>query len=384
MSGGFFTSVVPDDGHEPPDIDINVAHQARVYDYWLGGKDNFAADRAVGDRALQANPDLAVAARVNRAFLGRAVRFLAEAGIRQFLDIGRKDDTPMSDGFFKSAVPDDRRPPDIDTSVAHQARVYDYLLGGKDNFAADRAVGEKIRQAQPNAAVGVRANRAFLGRAVRFLAEAGIRQFLDIGTGIPSVDNTHEVAQGVAPESRVVYVDNDPIVLAHARALLTSAPEGRTAYLDADANDPDTILARAAGTLDFSQPIAITLLSILQVIKDPYALTSRLVDAVPPGSYLAISIPASDIQPEAQAEVIRRVASDVPDVTITFRGHAEVTRFFDGLELLEPGVVPVNHWRPGPDGPDPAGELRAYAAIGRKQAETPAPASAVGGTTPSA
>jgi hypothetical protein len=165
----------------------------------------------------------------------------------------------------------------------------------------------------------------------------------------------------------VVYVDNDPIVLAHARALLTSAPEGQTAYLDADANDLDTILARAAGTLDFSRPIAITLLFILQVIKDPYALTSRLLDAVPPGSYLVISIPASDIQAEAQAEMIRRLAKDVPDVTITFRGHVEVTRFFDGLELLEPGVIPVNYWRPGPGGPDPVRELPAYAAVGRKR-----------------
>jgi hypothetical protein len=169
-------------------------------------------------------------------------------------------------------------------------------FGGKDNFAADREVGDKVLQAYPDSAVGSRANRAFLGRAVRFLAgEAGVRQFLDVGTGIPSANNTHEVAQGVAPESRVVYVDNDPIVLAHARALLTSTPEGQTAYLDADANDPDTILARAAGTLDFSRPIAITLLAILHAIEDPYALTSRLVDAVPPGSYLAISILASDI-----------------------------------------------------------------------------------------
>jgi trans-aconitate methyltransferase len=274
----------------------------------------------------------------------------------------------MPDGFFTSAIPDDgREPPDIDISVAHQARVYDYLLGGKDNFAADREVGEKILQASPDLVVVNRANRAFLGRAVRFMAEAGIRQFLDIGTGIPSANNTHEVAQGVAPESRIVYVDNDPIVLAHARALLTSAPEGQTAYLDADANDPDTILAKAAGTLDFSQPVAITLLFVLQVIKDPYALTSRLLRAVPPGSYLAISIPASDIQPAAQAEMIRRLAKDVPDVTITFRGHAEVARFFDGLELLEPGVVPVNHWRPGPGGPDPARKLPAYAAVGRKR-----------------
>jgi trans-aconitate methyltransferase len=275
----------------------------------------------------------------------------------------------MSDGFFKSAVPDDdHQPPDIDTSVAHQARVYNYLLGGKDNFAADREAGDMALQVNPDLAVAARANRAFLGRAVRFLAaEAGIRQFLDIGTGIPSADNTHEVAQGVAPQSRVVYVDNDPIVLAHARALLTSAPEGRTAYLDADANDPDTILERAAGALDFSQPVAIMLLSVLQVIKDPYALTSRLLHAVLPGSYLAISVPASDIQPEAQTEVTRRLVNDVPGITITLYSHAEVTRFFDGLELLEPGVVPVNYWRPGPAGPDPARELPAYAAVGRKR-----------------
>jgi trans-aconitate methyltransferase len=274
----------------------------------------------------------------------------------------------MSDGFFTSAAPDDYQPPDIDISVAHQARVYDYWLGGKDNFAADREVGDRILQASPDLAVTARANRAFLGQAVRFLAaEAGIRQFLDIGTGIPSADNTHEVAQGVTPEARVVYVDNDPIVLAHARALLTSAPEGKTAYLDADANDPDTILARAAGTLDFSQPVAITLLMILHVIKDPYAVTSRLLRAVPAGSYLAISIPASDIQPEAQAEVIHRLAKDVPDATVTFRGRAEMARFFDDLELLDPGVVPVNYWRPGPGGPDPAGELPAYAAVGRKR-----------------
>jgi trans-aconitate methyltransferase len=275
----------------------------------------------------------------------------------------------MSDGFFKSAFPDDDyQPPVIDTSVAHQARVYDYWLGGKDNFAADREAGDKAVQAYPDVVVGARANRAFLGRAVRFLAaEAGIRQFLDIGTGIPSANNTHEVAQRVAPESRVVYVDNDPIVLAHARALLTSAPEGQTAYLDADANDPDTILAQAAGTLDFTRPVAITLLLILQVIKDPYELTSRLLDAVPPGSYLAISIPASDIQPEALAELVRRVNKGIPGITATLRSHAEVTRFFDGLELLEPGVVPVNYWRPGPGGPDPEGELAAYAAVGRKR-----------------
>jgi hypothetical protein len=275
----------------------------------------------------------------------------------------------MSDGFFTSVVPDDdHEPPDIDISVAHQARVYNYLLGGKDHFAADREVGDKAIQVYPDLRVAARVNRAFLGRAVRFLAaEAGIRQFLDIGTGIPSANNTHEVAQGVAPESRVVYADNDPIVLAHARALLTSAPEGQTAYLDADANDPDTILARAAETLDFSRPVAIMLLLILHVIEDPYALTSRLIGAVPAGSYLTISIPASDIQPETEAEVTRRLNEGLPGVTSTFRSHAEVTRFFDGLELLEPGVVPMNYWRPGPGGPDPAGAIPGYAAVGRKR-----------------
>jgi hypothetical protein len=278
-------------------------------------------------------------------------------------------------GGFTSAAPGDAHPvtdtghqvPEIDMTVAHQARVYDYLLGGKDHFSADREVGDRIRKANPDLVLTNRANRAFLGRAVRFLAaEAGIRQFLDIGTGIPSADNTHEVAQRIAPESRVVYADNDPIVLAHARALLASAPEGRTAYLDADANDPDVILERAAATLDFSRPVAITMLLILQVTRDPYAVTSSLMSAVPPGSYLAVSIPASDIQPRAQAEMVRRLARDVPDVTITFRSHAEVTRLFNGLELIPPGVVPVNHWRPGPGGPAPDRKLPAYAAVGRK------------------
>jgi SAM-dependent methyltransferase len=262
---------------------------------------------------------------------------------------------------------DGRQWPKIDISVAHQARVYDYLIGGKDHFAADREVGQKILRANPDAAVGSRANRAFLGRAVRFLAaEAGIRQFLDIGTGIPTASNTHEVAQAVAPESRVVYVDNDPIVLAHARALLVSAPEGRTAYLNADARDPETILAQAAATLDFTQPVAVMLLSILHALEDPGTLTSRLLDAVAPGSYLAISVPASDIQAEAQAEWARNIASDFPGATIALCSQAEVTRFFDGLELLEPGVVPVNLWRPRPGGPHPARELPNWGAVGRK------------------
>jgi hypothetical protein len=267
---------------------------------------------------------------------------------------------------FTGFGPDDV-PPEIDTTVAHSARVYDFILGGKDNFEADRQAAAAIMEANPHLATAMRGNRALMQRMTRFLAHAGVRQFLDIGTGLPTSPNVHEIAQAIEPTSRVVYVDNDPIVLAHARALLTSAPEGRTAYLDADANDPDTILARAAETLDFSQPVAITLLAILHAIENPYALTSRLVDAVPPGSYLAISILASDIQQEAQAEMTRRLNAGLPGITVTARSRAEVTRFFDGMELLEPGVVPPNYWRPGPGGPDPARELPSYAALGRKR-----------------
>jgi trans-aconitate methyltransferase len=270
----------------------------------------------------------------------------------------------MSGGFFKGALPE---PPRIDVTVAHQARVYDYTLGGKDNFPADREAAEKAIRANPDVVATARANRAFLGRAVRYLAaEAGIRQFLDIGTGIPSAGNTHEVAQDVAPESRVVYVDNDPIVLAHARALLTSAPGGETDYLDADARDPDTILARAAETLDFKQPVAIMMLLILHVLEAPYTVTSRLLDAAPPGSYLAVSVPANDIQAEASAAAARRVNEDIPGV-FNLLSHAEVARFFDGLELLEPGVVPANHWRPGPGGPDPVRDLPCHVGVARKR-----------------
>jgi trans-aconitate methyltransferase len=279
-----------------------------------------------------------------------------------------KEGVPMSGGFFKSGSPGDGYElPYIDITVAHQARVYDYTLGGKDNFAADREAAEKAMQASPDVAATARANRAFLGRAVRYLAaEAGIRQFLDIGTGIPSAGNTHEVAQGAAPESRVVYVDNDPIVLAHARALLTPAPGGETAYLDADARDPEAILARAAETLDFSRPVAIMMLLILHVIDDPYAITSRLLDAVPAGSYLTVSVPASDIQPEASAAAARQVSEDVPG-TFNLLSRTEVARLFDGLELLEPGVVPANHWRPGPGGPEPTRHLPCHVGVGRKR-----------------
>ena len=241
--------------------------------------------------------------------------------------------------------------PDFDTSVPHVARVYDYWLGGKDNFAADRAMGERTLQAYPNLVYSVRANRAFLARTVRFLANQGIRQFLDIGTGIPTANNTHEVAQGAAPESRIVYVDNDPIVLSHAKALLKSTPEGACAYLDADLRDPDTILAGAANTLDFARPVAVMLIAVMHFIGDDAeasAIMNRLMAACVPGSYVALSHAASDIDAAQMAEMIRRLNESTAEKT-TLRDRAGVTRLFDGLELVEPGVIRAAEWRPDTD-----------------------------------
>jgi hypothetical protein len=240
-------------------------------------------------------------------------------------------------------------PMPFDTSVAHVARVYNYWLGGKDNFAADRAAGDASIRAFPNIGLSARSNRAFLARAVGYLAgEAGIRQFLDIGTGIPSANNTHQVAQSVAPDSRVVYVDNDPVVLSHARALLASAPEGATEYIDADLRDPGQILDGAAQLLDFDRPVAVMLMAILQHIDDgddPYQIVGTLMDAVPPGSYLAISHPASDIDAEAMARMAVALNQMMAE-KVTFRGHAAAARFFARLELVEPGVVQASKWRP--------------------------------------
>jgi len=261
-----------------------------------------------------------------------------------------------SDGTPGTAEPHEGIPPtghgaalSIDTSVAHVARVYDYWLGGKDNFAADRRAGEQAIQAYPDIVYSVRANRAFLARTVRYLAkDAGIRQFLDIGTGIPTANNTHEVAQSATPGSNVVYVDNDPVVLTHARALLVSDERGRTNYIDADLRDTGRILAEAALTLDFSQPVAIMLMAILQHIdetEDPYAIVDSLLAAVPPGSYLAISHPAADIETEAMAQMAERLNKLMAE-KVTFRTRPQVARFFDGLELVEPGMVRVQTWRP--------------------------------------
>jgi hypothetical protein len=239
--------------------------------------------------------------------------------------------------------------PTFDTSVAHIARVYNYLLGGKDNYAADRKAGDAAIEAYPHTVSSVRANRAFLARVVRFLAgEAGIRQFLDIGTGIPTAGNTHEVAQSVAPEARVVYADYDPVVLAHARALMTSHPAGATDYLDADLRDTGKILGQAAATLDFTRPVAVMLIGILHFIDDedqPYDIVSRLLGAVPSGSYLAISHMASDISATQVAAAKARLDQMMYQQG-SYRTQAGVARFFDGLELAEPGVVPIQKWRP--------------------------------------
>jgi hypothetical protein len=239
--------------------------------------------------------------------------------------------------------------PDFDTSVPHVARVYDYWLGGKDNFAADREMGERTLQAYPNLVFSVRANRAFLARTVRFLAaEVGIRQFLDIGTGIPTANNTHEVAQRVAPECRIAYVDNDPVVLSHAQTLLKSAPEGACAYIDADLRDPDTILAGAADTLDFSQPVAVMLIAVLHFVGDDAeasAIIGKLMGACVPGSYVAMSHAASDIDAEQVAEMIRRLNETTAEKT-TLRDRAGVARLFEGLDLVEPGLIRAAEWRP--------------------------------------
>ena len=254
----------------------------------------------------------------------------------------------------------------LDTSVAHPARVYDYWLGGKDNFAADREAAEQVIAANPNVLPGVRANRAFLGRAVRYLAgEAGIRQFLDLGTGLPTAENTHQVAQATAPDARVVYADNDPMVLTYARALLTSTPQGATAYLQADIRDTDKVLAGAAETLDFSKPVAVMALMILQYVPDdddPWDIVRRVLDPLAPGSYLTVSDTVRDIDTGRVTEGAARLNQRMGPTQLTLRSRPEFERFFDRLEMVEPGIVPLPQWRaPGSEYPIPC-----YAGMGRK------------------
>jgi O-methyltransferase involved in polyketide biosynthesis len=253
----------------------------------------------------------------------------------------------------------------LNTSVPHSARTWNYWLGGKDNFAVDREVGERVRAVYPEIVEVARAARAFLVRAVEYLAgEAGIRQFLDIGTGLPTANNTHEVAQRVAPESRIVYVDNDPMVLVHARALLTSGTEGATDYIDADMHDVDTILHEARRTLDFSQPVAIMMLGVLGYAEyeDALGIIKRLLDAVPSGSYLVIDdgIKTSDSS-EAGAKV-----ANAAGVMYRLRTFDQIAGFFEGLDLVEPGVVPAIRWRPEPDYVPGPGAEQATCGVARK------------------
>jgi hypothetical protein len=253
----------------------------------------------------------------------------------------------------------------LDTSVAHPARRYNYWLGGKDNFAADRESGDAVVQVFPSIRVAALENRGFLRRAVTMLSESGVRQFLDVGTGLPSADNTHEVAQRAAPDSRVVYVDNDPLVMVHARALLTGTGAGATEYIEADLREPERILREAARTLDFSRPVALMLIAVLHFISeadDPYGLVARLVGALPPGSYLVMSHATGEYLPEKV--VADFAAAPVP---VYLRDREQVGRFFDGLELLPPGIVSTVRWRAGNEpGPRPAEEDAAtWSAVAR-------------------
>jgi O-methyltransferase involved in polyketide biosynthesis len=267
---------------------------------------------------------------------------------------------------------DESLPREIDTSRAHPARIYDYALGGKNNFAADREVGDKVFASWSGARTAARENRMFLGRAVRYLvAEAGIRQFLDIGTGLPTANSVHEVAQRIRPSSRVVYVDNDPLVLAHARALLTSTPEGRTAYIPADLRSPDEILSSPVvrEVLDFSQPVALMLVGILHFLEDkdePERIIDTLLDALPAGSYLTASHLNPEHDPEGVAAGMR--AYQAGGVTVQARDSSEFAALaFRGLELVPPGVVSVSEWRPESSGPRPTlAEVSCYGGVARK------------------
>ncbi|WP_267242453.1 SAM-dependent methyltransferase [Streptomyces sp. PR69] len=259
----------------------------------------------------------------------------------------------------------------IDTSRPHPARVYDWFLGGKDNYPVDEELGRQIMSIDNRAKHVAQTNRRFMHRVVRWLAaEAGVRQFLDIGTGIPTEPNLHQIVQGIAPESRIVYADNDPIVLTHAAALLRSTPEGVTDYIQADVRDPDRILEQAAKVLDFTRPIALSLVALLHFVgdeDDPHDLVRRLVDALPSGSHLVVSQLTADFDPLSVQRGVDMYAAG--GVTLAPRPYAEIARLFDGLELVEPGLVQLTEWRPEPD----AGErgdgdeaVSLYGGVGRK------------------
>jgi hypothetical protein len=259
----------------------------------------------------------------------------------------------------------------VDTTAPNVARVWNYLIGGRDNFEVDRRTARQLIAASPVMAQVGPVTRAFHGRVVRFLAEAGIRQFLDIGTGLPTAGNTHDIAQDVAPQSRIVYVDNDPIVLTHARALLTSHPEGATSFIEADAREPQAIIEEAGLTLDLGQPAAVILIGILNFITGTEMVAEivrTLRDAMATGSYFAVMQPASDLDPTLVEAALRW--NQMAPTQITLRSRAEVAAWADGLELLEPGVVQVPSWRPDkeqPPGAEPPRVMPLYGFVARKR-----------------
>ena len=257
----------------------------------------------------------------------------------------------------------------VDATVAHPARIWNYWLGGKDNFDVDRVVGERLMSILPELVLSVRADRQFLARAVRYLVgQEGIRQFLDIGTGLPTADNTHQIAQRAAPESRIVYVDNDPLVLSFARALLTGTPQGACDYIHADVRDPGTILARTAATLDLARPVAIMMLGILNFVLDSdeaQAIVRRFIDSVPSGSYLVISHPTAEVNPEA-AKRLQQAWNQRGAVPVRMRTREEIAQFFDGLDLIEPGVVSCSRWRPESVGAGEIVDVAHFCGVARK------------------
>jgi len=275
----------------------------------------------------------------------------------------------MAGQWLRRQAPAQDKTTRVDARNPHPARIYNYWLGRKDNFVADRDAAQEAAAVNPEIAADSLANRAFLGRAVRYLAaQCGVSQFLDIGAGLPAADNTHEVAQAVVPAARVMYVDNDPIVLTHARAELVSGPRGCCEYLDADLRDPGAIHQAAARALDADRPVAVMLLLILHLIpdaEDPHRIVTSLMDGMPAGSYLLLSHPASDVRSAQMAEMTRRLNQRMIGTTATLRDRAEVSAFFAGLELVEPGVVQPPRWRPAPGEPAPA-ETALWCGVARR------------------
>jgi hypothetical protein len=277
----------------------------------------------------------------------------------------------MPDGVGWASRGLDYEPPEIDTSKAHSARVYDYLLGGKDNYPPDREAAEQLIKISPLVPLVLRQNRLFMHRLTRYLAaEEGMTQFLDIGTGIPTSPNVHEIAQRANPAARVVYVDNDPIVLAHARARLTSSPEGKVVYMHADMRADETIMTAPdmASTLDLSRPVALLIISTLHFILDATEageLLDRYVARLAPGSFLALSVLTGDTKsPDQRDQAISEL--DARGIKVLLRTHAETTALFDGLELVQPGVVRVNEWRPDAEADSDNLSAALYGAVARK------------------